>query len=193
MIQFKDECLKEGVVVHLSTQEQSDEFSKWLDSRGKKWCTGGRYTKESEWYKYTYSFCIYPYKGEIGSISVYKNTKYKILSYEEALLEEEYKTPDLTDLIDFTKCKDYYVGFDHNTINSKSEVRKGLFMRYGILHCYVDNNPYFGIESYVYFKEVPNKDSKIEELTKLQKELQADFEKKNLEILQKIKELGEDK
>jgi len=131
MVKFKDECLERNTVVHLRTQEQADTFSIWLDSRGKEWRKQVRYTDESEWYFYKEDTCYHPYKESYGDIDFYKDEGYKILSYEEALLEEkEYSLP----VIDLTKCKKYHVWNDEGE-KDENIIRCGVYIMNNILYC----------------------------------------------------------
>jgi len=174
MVKFKDECLKEGIVVHLRTQEQCNEFSKWLDSRGKRWGSGDSYLKINNWHKYKDDTCYMPYKGQFTAKYYYNIKGYTILSYEEALLEdEEYITPKLTDLIDLDKCKDYYVQEPNDYGIIHIVVRKGLFLHNDELYCYYRNDPTTTLSSYTEFEEVKCTEEPTKELTieEIQKEL----------------------
>ncbi len=168
MVKFKDECLEAGIVVHLRTQEQCDEFSKWLDNKGMNWYTGGRYTDESRWYFYKEDTCYYPHDESYSTTSNYMRRAYKILSYEEALLED-YSLP----VIDPSKCKDYYVKESSYFGSMYTVVRKGLFIHNGELYCYNENDPTMSLRSYTDFKEVKCTEESPKELTieEIQKEL----------------------
>ncbi len=87
IVEFKEECLKVGVVVHLRTQKQCNNFSTWLDSKGKRWYDDTRYIYKNEWSSYKSETHYCPYDGTYGDISWYKYNDYTILSYEEALLK----------------------------------------------------------------------------------------------------------
>ncbi len=107
MVKFKDECLEKNTAVHITTAEQDLEFRKWMDSRGRKWCNGKSYLDESDGtpYKNHSEYGVfYPSLNMFGDNIDAKNEGYKILSYEEALLEE-YSLP----VIDPSKCKKYHV------------------------------------------------------------------------------------
>jgi len=87
IIQFKEECLEKNTVVHLITQEQYDEFSKWLDSKGRRWRSGYSYLKTNNWHCEKHKTCLCPNISTFDNIDYYKDNGYKILSYEEALLK----------------------------------------------------------------------------------------------------------
>lgn len=102
MIKFRDICLNEGVVVHLRTQKQCNKFSKWLNSKGKRWSSCNSYLKKNYWSDYEETTCYNPYKGTYKNVCYYKEKGLKILSYEEALLKDE---KNIKDIIYFKEAK----------------------------------------------------------------------------------------
>lgn len=83
-----DKIMKENVVVNCVTEEQAKNLLKWADSKGLKWCNGESYLKGTDWRVYGENTCYDLFLGTFGNL-YYDKDRYKILSYEEALLKTE--------------------------------------------------------------------------------------------------------
>ena len=135
IVQFKDECLKEGTVVHLRTQEQADTFSVWLDSEGMRWDSGSSYLDYNAWYRHKEDTGYKPHKGSYATIEYYAEAGCDILSYEEALLNQppsmEKINKEITKEVEAIKAlpTDVLIVMLYNHVYSEEQLLEGFFQQ----------------------------------------------------------------
>ena len=133
IVQFKDKCLEKGTAVHLRTKEQCNEFSKWLDSKGMKWYNGQSYIDEDEWYIYTSDTCYNPHGESYSDRGFCAKTGCRILSYEEALLNQppsmEKINKEITKEVEAIKAlpTDVLIVMLYNHVCSDEQLLEGFF------------------------------------------------------------------
>lgn len=80
-MRFNIEDYKGKYVMHCKTEEEAKDFCNYLDSLGRKWCDGTKYTEMTHWNfekdKTCYDFNL----GVYGSIEYFYNKKYQILEW----------------------------------------------------------------------------------------------------------------
>lgn len=70
------------VVMHCKTEAEASDFLEYLNSQGRKWCTGKLYTEEENHFdKYRESTCYNFVRGAYGYIEYYQSEGYTILEY----------------------------------------------------------------------------------------------------------------
>ena len=70
-------------VMHCKTLEESKTFCKYLDSVGRKWESGERYTENSRYYSYSGRTCYNFNEGKIGHTGYYERSNYTVLEFED--------------------------------------------------------------------------------------------------------------
>lgn len=80
-MKFNIEDYKGKYVMHCKTEEEAKDFCRYLDSIGRKWCDGTKYTEMIHWNfdkdKTCYDFNL----GVYNSIEYFYNKKYQILEW----------------------------------------------------------------------------------------------------------------
>lgn len=76
--------------MHCKTKKEDAEFSKLLDSLGKKWCSGASYLCENRWDTYKKKYCHFFNEGMYGDTDFAKEHEYKILEWSD--FSQDYNT-----------------------------------------------------------------------------------------------------
>ena len=76
--------------VHCKTYREAIKFLKYLDSIGKFWRSGDRYTDHSNWNTYKENTVYYFNEGCFGNIYEVKKEDYLVLEYSEIAKENPY-------------------------------------------------------------------------------------------------------
>ena len=78
-----DEYKGDNIVMRCRTQESAEQFLKYLDSVGRRWCSGTKYTKNSQFVCYKDRTCYRFNRGEYGSVEYFEEYAYEILEFED--------------------------------------------------------------------------------------------------------------
>lgn len=77
--------------MHCKTYEEAVEFTQYLDSVGKKWCDGNRYTPENTNFgRYGEDTCYEFVSGSYCGINYFRDNRYKILEFENFEIKDIY-------------------------------------------------------------------------------------------------------
>lgn len=70
--------------MHCETPEEAIDFLEYLDSVGKKWCSGGRYVgSDTLWERYKESTCYEFVEGTYGSLDYFIRNNYQVLEFKD--------------------------------------------------------------------------------------------------------------
>lgn len=93
-MKFNIEDYKGDFVMHCKTEEEAKDFCRYLDSVGRKWCDGTKYTEMTHWNfdkdKTCYDFNL----GVYDSIEYFYNKKYQILEWGD-FMDNKFTKADL--------------------------------------------------------------------------------------------------
>lgn len=70
-------------VMHCSTEESAEIFTKYLHSLNRRWCNGESYEKDTSYLNYTNKTCYNFNDGMFGDIYSYIDMDYTILEFED--------------------------------------------------------------------------------------------------------------
>ena len=71
------------VVMHCKTEKEARDFCEYLDSIGRKWHTGTRYTKKLNWLTYRERTCYCFNDGSYSDLEYFLRNDYKILEWSD--------------------------------------------------------------------------------------------------------------
>jgi hypothetical protein len=111
---FKIEDYSGKYVMHCPTKEESDRFIKYLDSAGRKWRSGHKYTERDYWDKYCENTCYYFNDNSYDDLAYYKRTGFTILEFSDFIWPEFTKS-DLKDgmVVEYRNGDRFLVVRDH--------------------------------------------------------------------------------
>ena len=89
MARFEYNDYNEHFVMHCPTLESSDIFLRHLDSIGKTWCSGTKYTEYNPWSDYEENTCYLFVPGEYSDLDYFESEEeYEILEFYDFDWEE---------------------------------------------------------------------------------------------------------
>ena len=81
--------------MHCRTEEDAIAFIQYLDSIGKEWCNGERYTPDSSaWKNYRENTCYEFTNGTYSDYDYFLRTRYTILEFEEFDFTDDFEIGD---------------------------------------------------------------------------------------------------
>ena len=80
-MKFNIEDYKGNYVMHCKTEEEAEDFCRYLDNIGRKWHGGDSYVEFTEWNEYEEKTCYDFNDGYYAPISYYIINNYKILEW----------------------------------------------------------------------------------------------------------------
>ena len=83
-----NKIIKENTVVHCKTEDQANELLTWADSVGLRWVDGESYLGSNNYNEYGDKTCYYLFENGYGDLDWCIDEDYKVIPFEEALLEE---------------------------------------------------------------------------------------------------------
>lgn len=97
-MKFNIDNYKGAYVMHCKTEKEAIDFSCYLDSVGRRWCTGATYTQTDSWsYRYE-NFVYYFNNGTYGDLE-YIPKNYTVLEWSDfmdnAFTKEDLRTGDV--------------------------------------------------------------------------------------------------
>lgn len=78
-----DDYKGDNVVMRCRTQESAEQFLKYLDSVGRQWRSGTKYTKNSQFVHHEDRTCYRFNRGEYGDVEFFEAHAYEILEFED--------------------------------------------------------------------------------------------------------------
>ena len=89
MIEFDyDKIMQPDTVIHCDEEWKANNLLKWADSKGLSWNTGVSYLKCTVWVFYKRNTCYNLYRNELLKYDYCKDNNYKILKYEEVIMNK---------------------------------------------------------------------------------------------------------
>jgi hypothetical protein len=82
-MRFNIDDYKGNYAMHCKTEKEAEDFYKYLDSVGKRWSSGDRYTELNYWDDYKEETCYGFNEGMFGPLSFYKDDGYTILEWSD--------------------------------------------------------------------------------------------------------------
>lgn len=91
-MRFNIEDYKGKYVMHCKTEEEAEDFCRYLDNIGRKWHGGDSYVEFTEWNEYEEKTCYDFNDGYYAPISYYIINNYKILEWGDFYGQQIYKS-----------------------------------------------------------------------------------------------------
>lgn len=92
---FNIEDYDSRYVMHCKTEEEAIEFTQYLDSIGKKWCNGERYTPDNTtWGSYEENTCYEFTNGTYSDYGYFMQNNYTILEFENFDFKDDFEIGD---------------------------------------------------------------------------------------------------
>lgn len=82
-----------NIAVHCKTEEEAIDFCKKMDKLGMRWCSGGSYINNNNWYEYKEETCYTnkgSNKGEFSPKYWYEEHDYKILEWSDYIIKKPF-------------------------------------------------------------------------------------------------------
>lgn len=103
-MKFNLDNYKGKYVMHCKTEEEANDFCKYLHEHGRTWCTGEYYVDSNCWHSHGDETAYNFNEGTYCDIYYYKTTNYTILEWEDFMnhtfTKENLKTGDIIKLSD---------------------------------------------------------------------------------------------
>ena len=99
MNSFNIDDYKGKYAMHCKTKEEAEDFCKYLDTLGKKWCSGKSYVEVSNWDRYGKNTCYNFISNSFSGFRLYEKFDYKILEWSDFMQKknQNFTKKDLKD------------------------------------------------------------------------------------------------
>ncbi len=96
-MKFNINNYKGKYVMHCKTEEEANNFLAYLDSVGRKWCTGESYKNRTSYDMYEEDTCYYFNEGSYCNIDWFRENNYTILEWSDFMefTKEDLRTGDV--------------------------------------------------------------------------------------------------
>lgn len=107
----RDYYATDNVVMHCPTKESAEVFTRYLESIGRKWASGNKYSEYGTRFcdyldKTCYNFCL----GTYSDLDFYQRERYTILEFEDFYWEELEGDLEMEVCADDVCCLDKFFG-----------------------------------------------------------------------------------